>query len=158
LTYQTAGSKVDIETTSWPKERRQPMCTAVSIVLLLSVGSPPPFGPFGGPAHPVTREAASIDAESGEKTRKAGVMRGARWVYTTLARFQGPRCPHRPSCSAYALEAVSAHGMLVGSWLTVNRLYRSGHAPGHRPLQRDPEGLLRDPLDDADFWLSARRR
>lgn len=33
-------------------------------------------------------------------------------------------CRFEPSCSAYALEALSRHGVLKGSWLTVLRLSR----------------------------------
>jgi hypothetical protein len=33
-------------------------------------------------------------------------------------------CRYEPSCSAYAVEAVSKHGAIRGSWLTVKRLAR----------------------------------
>ncbi len=36
----------------------------------------------------------------------------------------GPRCRFYPSCSAYALAAVQAHGALRGSWLAARRLSR----------------------------------
>ena len=35
-----------------------------------------------------------------------------------------PACRFYPSCSAYALEALSRHGALRGTWLTVKRLGR----------------------------------
>ncbi|HLX47668.1 MAG TPA: membrane protein insertion efficiency factor YidD [Streptosporangiaceae bacterium] len=35
-----------------------------------------------------------------------------------------PRCRFAPSCSAYALEALEAHGALRGSWLAVRRIGR----------------------------------
>ena len=41
-----------------------------------------------------------------------------RWV-SPLMR---PHCRFTPSCSAYAIEAISTHGALRGSWLTVRRL------------------------------------
>lgn len=34
------------------------------------------------------------------------------------------RCRFEPSCSAYALEALRAHGFLRGGWLAVKRLFR----------------------------------
>lgn len=36
----------------------------------------------------------------------------------------GEVCRHFPSCSAYGLEAVTVHGAVRGSWLTVRRLGR----------------------------------
>ena len=35
-----------------------------------------------------------------------------------------PCCRFRPTCSAYALEALEKHGALRGSWLTLRRLLR----------------------------------
>jgi hypothetical protein len=36
----------------------------------------------------------------------------------------GPRCRFYPSCSAYAVQALTTHGPLRGSWLAVRRLLR----------------------------------
>ena len=36
----------------------------------------------------------------------------------------GPRCRFYPSCSAYAVEALTSHGPVRGSWLAVRRLLR----------------------------------
>ena len=33
-------------------------------------------------------------------------------------------CRFEPSCSVYALEALSQHGPVKGSWLTIRRLLR----------------------------------
>lgn len=44
-----------------------------------------------------------------------------RWVVSPLL---GPRCRFQPSCSEYALDALSMHGAARGSWLTLRRLVR----------------------------------
>lgn len=46
-----------------------------------------------------------------------------------------PSCRFSPTCSAYAIEALTRHGVLRGSWLTLRRLLRC--APWH-PGGRDP--------------------
>jgi putative membrane protein insertion efficiency factor len=55
----------------------------------------------------------------------------ARCLLLLLAFYQrfvgpllGPHCRFYPSCSSYAVQAVSAHGALRGSWLAVRRLGR----------------------------------
>lgn len=63
-----------------------------------------------------------------------------------ISPLYGQVCRFFPSCSAYALEAVTVHGAVQGSWLAARRLSRchpwnSGgvdHVPaGHREW---PEG------------------
>ena len=41
-----------------------------------------------------------------------------------ISPLYGQVCRYHPSCSAYALEAVSAHGSLRGTWLAVRRVGR----------------------------------
>lgn len=44
-------------------------------------------------------------------------------VYQRLiSPFLGPHCRFYPSCSAYCLEAVQAHGTLKGLWLGIKRI------------------------------------
>ncbi|HZJ05964.1 MAG TPA: membrane protein insertion efficiency factor YidD [Nocardioidaceae bacterium] len=50
-----------------------------------------------------------------------GLLRGYRLLISPL---YGQVCRYHPSCSAYALEAVTAHGSVRGSWLAVRRLLR----------------------------------
>ncbi len=41
-----------------------------------------------------------------------------------LSPLLGPRCRFYPSCSAYAVEAITVRGPLVGPWLAGRRLLR----------------------------------
>ena len=50
-----------------------------------------------------------------------GLLRAYRAVISPL---YGQVCRYHPSCSAYALEAVTVHGSVRGSWLMVRRLAR----------------------------------
>jgi len=44
-----------------------------------------------------------------------------RW---TLSPFLGHACRFRPTCSEYALDAITRHGGLKGGWLAARRLGR----------------------------------
>ncbi|HEX7738908.1 MAG TPA: membrane protein insertion efficiency factor YidD [Marmoricola sp.] len=49
------------------------------------------------------------------------LLRGYRLFISPL---YGQVCRYHPSCSAYALEAVTVHGSIRGSWLAARRLAR----------------------------------
>ena len=60
-----------------------------------------------------------------------------------VSPYLGPRCRFHPSCSHYACEAIEAHGLSAGLWLTVRRLLRCHpfHRGGFDPVpQRVREG------------------
>jgi putative membrane protein insertion efficiency factor len=49
------------------------------------------------------------------------LIRSYQWCISPLL---GPRCRFYPSCSEYALQAVTAHGLLRGAALAVRRIAR----------------------------------
>lgn len=74
-----------------------------------------------------------------------------RWLLGTLIRmyqvwlspFLMPSCRFTPSCSQYALEAISKHGALRGSILALGRLMRCHplHPGGYDPVPAAPTHL-----------------
>ncbi|MDQ0077589.1 membrane protein insertion efficiency factor YidD [Arthrobacter oryzae] len=81
-----------------------------------------------------------------------------------ISPLYGQVCRFFPSCSAYALEAITVHGAVKGSWLAVRRLARChpwnaggvDHVPaGHRhwPDHRTPTIVV---LNNPDKYLAAQ--
>lgn len=56
-----------------------------------------------------------------------------RYVVSPLI---GPRCRFAPTCSEYALTALSVHGPIRGSWLAIRRVTRCHplNAGGYDPV------------------------
>jgi putative membrane protein insertion efficiency factor len=63
----------------------------------------------------------------------------------TLSAWIGRQCRYLPTCSAYAADAVRAHGAWAGGWMGLARLCRchplggSGYDPA--PVDRPPAPL-----------------
>ncbi len=82
-----------------------------------------------------------------------GLLRVYRFAISPL---YGQVCRYYPSCSAYALEAVTVHGSIKGSWLAVRRVARCHPwaAGGFDPVP-PRAGTLRPPLvDETDGGLT----
>ena len=67
-----------------------------------------------------------------------GLLKAYRLVISPL---YGNVCRYYPSCSAYALRAVSVHGAGKGSWLSARRLARCHPwaSGGYDPVPGTPE-------------------
>ncbi|MGE6332140.1 membrane protein insertion efficiency factor YidD [Stenotrophomonas sp. NPDC077659] len=63
-----------------------------------------------------------------------------RFYKRFISPLLGPRCRFVPSCSEYAMEAISLHGPLRGSWLATRRLGRCHpfHPGGFDPVPDSP--------------------
>ncbi|TCW32911.1 membrane protein insertion efficiency factor YidD [Gulbenkiania mobilis] len=47
-----------------------------------------------------------------------------RFYQLAISPWIAPRCRYQPTCSSYALEAVSRHGACKGGWLALRRIAR----------------------------------
>lgn len=48
-----------------------------------------------------------------------------------ISPFLGPNCRYQPTCSAYAIDALKAHGPIRGGWLALRRIGRCHPWGGH---------------------------
>ncbi len=69
------------------------------------------------------------------------LVRGYRFF---LKPWLGNACRFEPTCSAYALGAISSHGALTGGWLSARRLLRCHPwcAGGCDPVPAAPTSLF----------------
>ena len=64
-------------------------------------------------------------ADDAVKSRPARFLIAlVRFYRKSISPRSSPRCRFRPTCSAYALEALQKHGALKGSWLAFRRVLR----------------------------------
>jgi len=59
-----------------------------------------------------------------------------RFYQGAISPYKKPCCRFYPTCSQYALEAVSKYGALKGSYLAVRRILRCNpfHEGGYDPV------------------------
>lgn len=114
--------------------------------------SPPPFG---NARHPVTREVARASPVRHEAPSGDFLQVAYRFYRTVVTPIDGPRCSHWPTCSVYAREAISRHGV-VGLWLAYDRLLRGTQSSAARQLPvrlRAGRIVFVDPLEESTFWF-----
>ena len=68
---------------------------------------------------------------------RAGLF-AVRSYQLLLGPFVGGGCRFEPSCSMYAIDAVTTHGLVRGMWLSVRRVSRCHPfaRPGFDPVPR----------------------
>ncbi|QIG45227.1 membrane protein insertion efficiency factor YidD [Nocardioides anomalus] len=84
-----------------------------------------------------------------------GLLRAYRLLISPL---YGQVCRYHPSCSAYALDAVTEHGSIRGSWLAARRLARCHPwaAGGYDPVPSRTSARTSGP--DRDALVGAAHR
>jgi len=63
-----------------------------------------------------------------------------RGYQIAISPLSGPHCRFHPTCSSYALDALSLYGGLHGGWLALRRVLRCHpfHAGGFDPVPLPP--------------------
>jgi putative membrane protein insertion efficiency factor len=88
-------------------------------------------------------------------TSKGPMQLAVRLFQKYISPVDGARCPMYPTCSAYSLQALHKHGPLLGTFLTVDRLFHEGDPlEQQRPINKWGYVRFHDPLENNDFWLT----
>lgn len=66
------------------------------------------------------------------------LVQAIRFYQYFLSPWLGSRCRYYPTCSQYAIEAVTLHGPIRGLWFALKRIGRCHpwHDGGHDPVPR----------------------
>ena len=115
------------------------------------IDEPEPFEPWSD-LEPGA--GASRSTQGGE----SNIMElGYHFYSTYLTQVDGARCEHRPTCSRFARDAIRKHGVLVGSWMTADRLMRTNSSSSLKRLPiakiQDGRAYYADPVEDNDFFF-----
>ena len=70
-----------------------------------------------------------------------GLIKAYQYLISPLL---GPSCRFHPTCSHYAIEAISEYGVLKGGYLSVRRIIKCHplHEGGHDPVPSRQEKPL----------------
>jgi len=75
-----------------------------------------------------------------------------------ISAADGARCPMYPSCSHYAQQCITKHGVIMGWVMAMDRLVRCGRDERHLAPTVVVSGssLIYDPVENNDFWWSEK--
>ena len=82
-----------------------------------------------------------MTATSGRSVAARLALRLISVYQTYVSPILPPSCRYLPTCSEYAVDAVSRYGALRGSWLALRRFARCGpwHRGGFDPVPHPPK-------------------
>lgn len=90
----------------------------------------------------------------------SALVRAVRWYQAARDGRPSP-CRYVPSCSSYAIEALSVHGAWRGSWLTLRRLLRcapwGAYGADPVPPRRDPIASTPEPTSEPEPLPAERK-
>ncbi len=60
-----------------------------------------------------------------------------RFYQLAISPYLGANCRYTPTCSAYAIEAITKYGAIKGGWLALKRICRCHpwHEGGYDPVK-----------------------
>ena len=94
---------------------------------------------------------SSMSRWSPSRALSRGVIYLIEIYRNMISPFRPPACRFTPTCSQYAVDALSEYGLARGGWLAMLRLLKCGpwHRGGWDPIPECRGGSRHD-----DFWDS----
>jgi len=129
------------------------------VVFFVLALAPPTWAgedPFDGPW-----DSSSYRKLVQKKTERAGNTSMSSPFFISLLNFfsktispvDGDRCPSYPTCAAYSKEAYEKHGALLGTLMTVDRLFHEADESRFSPIvEIYGVGRIYDPVSANEFW------
>ncbi|PLX86727.1 MAG: hypothetical protein C0618_08615 [Desulfuromonas sp.] len=104
------------------------------------------WGPWRTPENP-----PHLSHTQGKDTGPLDTL--VRFFQKYISPVDGARCPMFPTCSAYSRQALKKHGPLIGTMMTVDRLFREADPlEKQTPIIKWGHQRYLDPVSDNDFW------
>lgn len=106
-------------------------------------------------AHPGPQALAESDQPADPFSAMIDFYRGP---LNHLAAVRSGECPMVPSDSAYGLQSIQRHGMLLGWVMAMDRLLRCGRDETRLAPKIMVNGRYKsyDPVENNDFWLKSQ--
>jgi hypothetical protein len=87
------------------------------------------------------------------------LMKGITIFQEYISVVDGDRCPMKPTCSTYALQAIKKHGFFIGAMMTADRLIHESDEIRYAPAIIQGESVrFHDPVSNNDFWFDKDKR
>jgi hypothetical protein len=115
-------------------------------------GEDPLQGPWDSPSYRAQRYR---EMETGTNTSMFSpfFLSLLNFFSNVISPVDGDRCPSYPTCAAYSKEAYQKHGALVGTLMTVDRLFHEADEPRFSPtVEVNGVGRIYDPVSANEFW------
>jgi len=141
--------------------KRFPTLLLLSLLLLSALSWPTAVSlagedPMRGPWNPRPPGGLASSQERSQETPSPAAS-FFRLLVTFFQRVispvDGDRCPSYPTCSAYSIQAYEQHGAVLGTLMTVDRLFHEDSEGEFAPII-EVYGVRRiyDPLWANEFW------
>jgi hypothetical protein len=115
-----------------------------------------------GPWGQEPTNAPKLQQQSGQETSSpaASLFRlPLVFFQRVISPVDGDRCPSYPTCSAYSIQAYERHGALLGTLMTVDRLFHEASEEEFAPSIK-VHGVVRiyDPVWANEFWREEKSK